>query len=95
VAGRSRTAVGFNDVGVLLVTTLQGGRRPGLTMADLAAALRALGCREALNLDGGPSSALYGAGRLLNVAPGFEDVINPVASALLVEVDGQGGTELR
>ena len=51
------------------------GVHPGIKIIDLAKTLRKQGCTEALNLDGGASSALYAnrqtqwkAGRLLSNA---------------------------
>ena len=79
----ARTAVGFDDAAVFLVATAQEPRA-GLSMVGLAEAMKALGCREALNLDGGPSTTLVAKGQLLNVPPGEEGRVNPVASALLV-----------
>jgi hypothetical protein len=79
-----RTAVGFDADAVYLVATVQEPRRQ-VSFEDFAHALRALGCTDATNLDGGPSSGIYAEGRLLNAVPGFEGVINPVGSALVVE----------
>ena len=51
-----RSGVGVTeDSQVLLAVTSRGE----LSLRDFAAALAAWGCREALNLDGGPSSQLY------------------------------------
>lgn len=51
-----RSAVGVTAAGaVVLAVTCRGE----LSLHDWARALKALGCHEALNLDGGPSSQLY------------------------------------
>jgi uncharacterized protein YigE (DUF2233 family) len=51
-----RAAVGITAAGeVILAVTCTGE----LSLRDWADALQALGCAEALNLDGGPSSQLY------------------------------------
>ena len=57
-----RTAVGYADGGRrLLLVVVDGRQKPysdGMTLRELAELMRALGAREALNLDGGGSTAL-------------------------------------
>jgi exopolysaccharide biosynthesis protein len=57
-----RTAVGLNATGDKLIILLVDGRKPGiavgLTYEELATEMRRLGCQQALNLDGGGSSAM-------------------------------------
>ncbi len=63
-----RTAAGRTRDGKLLVLVVDG-RQPesrGVTLEDLAAIMRDLGAVDALNLDGGGSSALVANGVLLN-----------------------------
>jgi hypothetical protein len=87
----ARTAVGFDANTIYLVVTPQE-RSALLTMKELARALKKLGCVEALNLDGGPSTTLVINGALANVPEGDEGQVNPVASALLVLApDGSPG----
>ncbi len=83
VAKLERTAVGYDESTVYLVTTVQEGRG-GYSLRGLAEAMKALGCREALNLDGGPSTSLVVGGRIVNVPGGDDYGGEPVASALLV-----------
>ncbi len=69
VAGRApRTAVGFNGRRLLFVTV--DGRHPGvsagMTLAELAALLRELGCTDAINLDGGGSTTAWVRGAVIN-----------------------------
>jgi Phosphodiester glycosidase len=67
-AGRyPRAALGLAD-GVLIAAVCEGRAddEAGLTMAELAAAMRGLGASEAINLDGGGSASLVVGGRLLN-----------------------------
>jgi exopolysaccharide biosynthesis protein len=93
VSSVARTAVGFDEKTIFLVVTPQEPGA-GLAMLGLAEAMKKLGCKEALNLDGGPSSALVVRGDLVNVPPGEERLVNPVASALLVlEPDGSTGVQ--
>ena len=58
----------------------------GLTMLELASLMVALGCEQALNLDGGGSTALVSGGRLQNVPRcAFEEIEpggRPVSTAL-------------
>jgi hypothetical protein len=96
VARLPRTAVGFNSTHVLLVTTLQAPRC-GLSLLELAKVMKALGCDEALNLDGGPSTTLWAklgglGGRVVNVPRGIS-AEQPVGTALLVlpPADGDPG----
>jgi Phosphodiester glycosidase len=69
-AGRNpRTLAGVTRAGELLLVTIDG-RRPrhsvGVTLVEAARVMRALGAREALNLDGGGSSAMVVGGRVVN-----------------------------
>ena len=68
-AGRHpRAAVGLAD-GRILAVACDGRSRhdAGLTLLELARFMAALGCSEALNLDGGGSTALISGGRLQNL----------------------------
>ena len=93
-----RTAVGFDGDSVVLVTTLQAPRC-GLSMLELARVMQALGCQEAINLDGGPSTTLWAktgwqGGRTLNLPKGVT-TDEPVATALLVLPPLKGTPGLR
>jgi exopolysaccharide biosynthesis protein len=61
-ARHPRTAVGFDATGRRLLLVTVDGRQPGhsvgMTLQELAALMRGLGAVEALNLDGGGSTAL-------------------------------------
>jgi hypothetical protein len=79
-----RTAAGRTRDGKLLVLVVDG-RQPeskGVTLEDLAAIMRDLGAVDALNLDGGGSSALVVNGMLLNRPAGNTDE-REVMSALV------------
>lgn len=66
----SRSAVGINTDGqLLLVTVHYGPGSRGITLVELAQLMRQLGSVDALNLDGGSSSSLYLGGQLLNRNP--------------------------
>jgi hypothetical protein len=79
-----RTAVGWNDDYFFLVTV--DGRQKevsaGMTLNELGTYLANLGCRDAINLDGGGSATLWCEGAVKNrPCDGFE---RPVANALVV-----------
>ncbi len=79
-----RTAVGWNDDCIFLVTV--DGRQKevsaGMTLNELGTYLASLGCRDAINLDGGGSATLWCDGAVKNrPCDGFE---RPVANALVV-----------
>ena len=62
-----RAAIGIDDTRLLAVAS--EGRahdEAGLTLAELAELMTALGAREAINLDGGGSTSLVVDGRLVN-----------------------------
>jgi hypothetical protein len=87
VASRQpRTMAGVRRDGSLLLVTVDG-RRPGwsagVTLQEGARVMRSLGARDALNLDGGGSSAMAVRGRRVNLPsdPGGE---RPVSDAILV-----------
>jgi hypothetical protein len=85
-----RTALGLDVSGRWLFLVLAEGRRPpvlGLTLAQLAGAMRGLGVHNALNLDGGGSSSLHVRGQLLMARPLNEQQLRRVANALHVFVD--------
>lgn len=66
----TRSAVGLTDQGKLLLVTVHFGLDGrGITLAEMAQLMVQLGSVNALNLDGGSSSALYLGGRLLNRNP--------------------------
>ena len=80
-----RTGLGWNDRYFYLVGV--DGRNPtsvGMTLDELAAYFSKLGCKEAMNLDGGGSATMWAAGRLVNVPsdPGHRE--RDIANALLV-----------
>jgi hypothetical protein len=80
-----RTAVGLRPDGTVLLVVVDGrqpGHSDGMTLAELNDLLRGLGATEAVNLDGGGSTALVVEGRLVNRPSDPRE--RPVANALLV-----------
>lgn len=63
-----RTAVGLRDDKVFLVAVdgRQPGHSVGMSLRELAEQMVALGCTEAMNLDGGGSTTLWVRGQVLN-----------------------------
>lgn len=64
-----RTALGVDAQGNLLLTTVDGrqpGYSVGMTLRELARTLDELGAQEAINLDGGGSTAMAIKGELVN-----------------------------
>jgi phosphodiester glycosidase len=86
-----RSAVGMSDRDLYLVCC--DGRRSdvdaGLTLEELADFMLVLGCRDAMNLDGGGSTTLIHRGHLLNRPYSEHDqpapASRPIVSAIVVE----------
>ncbi|WP_432011177.1 phosphodiester glycosidase family protein [Streptomyces cucumeris] len=77
-ARQPRTMAGIDGRGRLLLVTVDG-RQPGVsagfTLLEGARFMRSLGAREALNLDGGGSSAMAVDGALVNVERAVGDTV--------------------
>ncbi|MGZ4963271.1 MAG: phosphodiester glycosidase family protein [Limisphaerales bacterium] len=70
-----RTAIGFNDQYFFMVVV--DGRQKHLSMGmnsrELAEFMAVLGCREAMNMDGGGSSTFWKQGKVCNSIPGGKE----------------------
>jgi hypothetical protein len=97
-ARHPRTAVGVRADGRILLVTVDG-RQPelsvGMSIGELAALLRELGAVEAINMDGGGSTAMVVMGQVVN-SPSDLTGERPVSDALLVfprpeRIDGREG----
>jgi hypothetical protein len=81
-----RTAIGWRADGTILLVVVDG-RQPdwsvGMTLEELAQAMRELGCQEALNLDGGGSTTMVLQEKVVN-RPSDAAGERPVSDALLV-----------
>ena len=84
-----RTAAGWCKDGRLLLLVVDGrsSASRGATLEETAALLVAFGAEEALNFDGGGSTTLWVAGKVLN-APSDKTGERPVASILALVPDG-------
>ncbi len=82
-----RSAAGFDEnthrMYFVVVDGRQAGYSVGMTLPELAAFLRELGCTQAINLDGGGSSTLVVRGEVMN-RPSDVTGERPVANALLL-----------
>ena len=83
-----RTAAGYRNSGELVLLVVDGRQvdSRGVDLQELAILMRDLGCVEALNLDGGGSSAMVVDGKLLNRPAGTTSQ-REVMSAIAVSVN--------
>ena len=83
-----RTAAGYRNSGELVLLVVDGRQidSRGVDLQELAILMRDLGCVEAINLDGGGSSAMVVDGKLLN-RPGGTTSQREVMSAIAVSVN--------
>ncbi|MDT8367933.1 MAG: phosphodiester glycosidase family protein [Longimicrobiales bacterium] len=86
-----RTAVGIAGKRLWIVTVdgRRDGHSVGMTLDELTGLMEALAVEEALNLDGGGSTAMYLAGRIVNRPSGLMGE-RAVVNALLVVHDPEG-----
>lgn len=79
-----RTALGWNDERFVLVVVdgRQEGLSVGMTYPELASLMKRLGCRYAVNLDGGGSSTLWLDGHVMNSPSDGRE--RPVANSLVI-----------
>ena len=82
-----RTAAGYRNSGELVLLVVDGRQidSRGVDLQELAILMRDLGCVEAINLDGGGSSAMVVDGKLLNRPSGTTSQ-REVMSAIAVTV---------
>ncbi len=92
-ARHPRSAVGYDaDAGVLWLAAVDGRQPPhsvGMSLPELAGLFEALGAEEALNLDGGGSTALVVGGRAVN-RPSDPTGERAVVNALALVRDAAG-----
>lgn len=79
-----RSAIGYKNDGTLIIVTIDGREKNsvGMTLTETAKLMKKLGCDYAMNFDGGSSSALYVAGKIVNDAVNKEGIA--VSNALVV-----------
>ncbi|HEY9854184.1 MAG TPA: phosphodiester glycosidase family protein [Stenomitos sp.] len=74
-----RTAIGYLGGTSIVMVTVDGRQQHsvGMTLYELARLMRELGSRDAINLDGGGSTAMVVRGKLVNSpSDGFERAVN-------------------
>lgn len=82
-----RTAMGYTRDGHLIYLVVEGrfpGKSEGATLPELAQILKDLGCVEALNLDGGGSSAMLINGKP-TITPSDKEGERPVPAVMLIK----------
>ncbi len=90
-----RTAIGYNakSVFLLVVDGRQPGYSEGMSLPELAQAMADLGCTDAINMDGGGSSALWARGSIVNRPSDGRE--RSVANGLLVFSTAPKGDPVR
>lgn len=81
-----RTAVGIDARGNWIFVVVDGrqpGRSIGMDLYELTDLMLSLGCRYAINLDGGGSTTMYLNGSVVN-SPSDVSGERPVADALMI-----------
>jgi len=85
---RPRSAIGATTGGLVLLLAIEGdnpsGGYPGINLADLAKMLKDLGCRDAINLDGGGSTGFIVNNRQ-TVRPGDNGVERIVPTVVVIK----------
>ena len=85
---RPRSAIGATTAGLVLLVAIEGdnpsGGYAGINLADLAKMLKDLGCRDAINLDGGGSTSFIVNNRQ-TVRPGDNGVERVVPTVVVIK----------
>lgn len=96
-----RSAIGYKDKNTLLLMVVDGRQQAsaGVTLNDLAEMMLDIGAKDALNLDGGGSSAMVAAGEVVNVPSdipgGNRNSLRNNASALILsEIDNSEAPQI-
>lgn len=86
ISGKNpRSAIGYREDMSLVLVTIDGREEAsvGMTLFELASLMKSLGCKYAMNFDGGSSSTLFVKGNIVNSALNKEGVA--VSNALIVK----------
>ncbi len=86
IAGKNpRSAIGYTKDGNLVIVTIDGREKAsvGMTLNELAILMKKIGCIDAMNFDGGSSSALYVKNRIVNDATNKEGAL--VSNSLIIK----------
>ncbi|MGH2565635.1 MAG: phosphodiester glycosidase family protein, partial [Ginsengibacter sp.] len=81
-----RTAIGYTNDNKIIILVAEGRSETasGLTLTQEAQILKDLGCKEALNLDGGGSTCMLLNGKQTNT-PSDKEGERPVPSVFIIE----------
>jgi exopolysaccharide biosynthesis protein len=82
-----RTAMGYTNDGQIIYLVVEGrfpGKSEGATLPELANMLKDIGCIEALNLDGGGSSAMLVNGKP-TITPSDKEGERPVPAVMMIK----------
>ena len=85
ITGRNpRSAIGYSEDNKLIILTVDGREESsvGVTLTELAYIMKGLGCKYAMNFDGGGSSVIYVNGKVTN-SPAQKDGIS-ISNALTI-----------
>ena len=79
-----RTAIGYTKDNTLIMVAVDGREHQsvGMTLGQLAGFMKAIGCTNAINLDGGGSTVMYVNGQVVN-SPAFKGGI-AISNALVI-----------
>ncbi|MCX2739928.1 phosphodiester glycosidase family protein [Pontibacter anaerobius] len=86
LARNPRTAIGYPDEHTLLMLVVDGrqGASAGVTILELANIMQQLGCEDAVNLDGGGSSAMVAVNIPTDIPNGNRNSLRKNANALVL-----------
>ncbi len=82
-----RTSMGYTADGKLIILVIEGrypGKAEGATLGQEALMLKEIGCKEALNLDGGGSSCMLVNGKQ-TITPSEKAVQRPVPAVFMIK----------
>ena len=85
ISGRNpRTLIGYTEKDELILVTVDGREKysVGMSLLEAAKYMQKLGCKNAINLDGGSSSVMYLNGRITNTPPMDGGI--PISGALVI-----------
>lgn len=79
-----RTAIGYTENNELIIVTADGREETsvGMTLWEISRLMKDLGCKYAMNLDGGGSSVMYVNGKIANT-PAYKEGI-AISNAIVV-----------
>lgn len=88
ITGRNpRTLMGYTEDNDLILVTIDGREKysVGMSLYEAAKFMKQLGCRNAINLDGGSSSVMYLNGKITNTPPSAGGI--PISGAITVRLN--------